>query len=353
MFSLKQFEKFVKKKLRSIVFKINSQKEPKKVCSKADELLDCEKILFLRQDRIGDLIVSIPLFEAFRQNFPKKHFYLLLSHRNWVAKNLVVGYFDQIIIFPKNPFKRLITLFKLRKIRFDLVVDLFDNPSFTSSLIISFINPRYSLGFEKENRKVYTHIIPLPDKLLTHIIDRLLTILIPFGIDLDSLERGINIQVSKQCSLPVKTKKRLGLVISGSTRAKFWGTENFSSLIELINKEFDFDIVIFATKEYKEEIEFFKKLKNVQIAPFTNDFEEFVSMVSTCDYIISPDTSVVHLASAFKIPIVAMYTFADPKFGMPWFPYGVKYRAVISKMDSYADITPYQVFNSLVELIHK
>jgi len=74
-------------------------------------------------------------------------------------------------------------------------------------------------------------------------------------------------------------------------------------------------------------------------------------MVKSCDVLISPDTSTVHIASAFQIPVVALYTYQDPIFGMPWFPYKTKSITLISKHNFYSDISPEDVLNGLIKLL--
>ncbi len=122
-------------------------------------------------------------------------------------------------------------------------------------------------------------------------------------------------------------------------------------MIELINSKYSFEIVLFGTSSYKNEISFFSHKQNIQIAPFTKDFDEFVSMVASCDFLITPDTSVVHLASAFKIPVLVFYTFVGEQYGMPWYPINTKFKAIVSKKDSYSDITPEFAFEKFAQLV--
>ncbi len=256
---------------------------------------------------------------------------------------------DNIYVFPKSLWGRISILLLLKRNKYDLIVDLYDNPSFSSSILVRFTKPKFSLGFDKENRNVYTHIVSLPDKMKVHIVDRLGQLLLPFG--LENYDVNFDFLVKKSNPLPSKKKKRVGIVVSGSSPAKFWGLNNISQLIKMMNEKLDYEIVVFGTKEHKSLIEYLNQLNNTIIAPFTDDFDEFVAMVASCDYIVTPDTSVVHLASALGIPVVVLYTFVDERFGMPWFPYKTKFEAILSKKDSYADIKPEKVFDAFQKLM--
>lgn len=350
---LKNFEKFFKGFIKNFVFKLKSEVKPKLVLEYSDELAKATKILLLRQDRIGDLLISIPFIKNFKSKLPHKKIDILLSHRNVVAKSCVKDYVDNIYVFQKSLFARLGTLLSLRKEKYELVIDLFDNPSFTSSLIINFLKPQFALGFDKDNRNVYTHIVLLPDKMKFHIVERLCSLLVPFGINPDDIDKKLEFPIKVSKILPNGTKTKLGIIVAGSSKSKYWGLDKLISLIKQINFKYDFDIIVFGTKEYKKILQKLNEIENVYVAPITSNYDEFASMVSRCNYLITPDTSVVHLASAFKIPVVVFYTFVNEKFGMPWFPYGTKYKALISSKDNYSDITPRDVLDALSKLIEE
>ncbi|MFN3307017.1 MAG: glycosyltransferase family 9 protein [Candidatus Kapaibacteriota bacterium] len=256
---------------------------------------------------------------------------------------------DNIYVFPKSLWGRVSIISLLKRNKYDLIIDLYDNPSFSSSILIRFAKPKFSLGFDKENRNVYTHIVALLDKMKVHIVDRLRQLLLPFGYE--NYELNFVFPLKMKNPLPNKYKKRVGIVVSGSSPSKNWGLVNIAELIRMMNEKFDYELVVFGTKEHKDLIQSLNRLENTIIAPFTDDFDEFVAMVVSCDYIITPDTSVVHLASAFNIPVVVLYTFVDERFGMPWFPYKTKFEAIISKMDSYDDVKPEKVLKAFQKLM--
>lgn len=350
---LKRLEIFIKSKIRSRLFKEKSSKKPKVINGLCDEISKAERILILRQDRIGDLLVSVPFLRSLSNSFPEKQIDILLSYRNIVAKSCIQNYVDNIYAYPRRLFKRVVLLLKLKNQNYDLIIDLFDNPSYTSSFIVQTLKSKISLGFDKENRNVYSHVVSLPDKMENHIVDRICSFLVPFGIDPTKVNKELEYPLTKRNPIPKRNEQRVGIILAGSSKSKFWGVENFSLLVELIHKKFSFEIVFFATESYRNQVSILGANPYVYFAPFTNDFDEFVSMIASCDYLITPDTSAVHLASAFKIPVVVLYTFVDTKFGMPWYPVNTKFRAILSKKDGYSDVTPEIVFYEFFELVEK
>lgn len=346
-----KLEKLFKNWIKPLFF-IKRTGNPVQVDDWNEELSKCNSILILRQDRIGDLFVSVPLIRNLHQVLPNAKINMLLSKRNSVASACVQYYINRYFVLPKNLLFGVLLVIKLRK-KFDLVIDPFDNASVTSSILVRFLKPKFSLGFDKENRSIYSHIVKLPDKGKVHIVERLANMLLPFGLNLKQINLCLEYPKKEQNLLPIKYKPRIGINISGSSNSKYWGRNNFCKLIELIQTNFDFEIFIFSTHKYKNEVELLRKKINVQVAPFTKSFDEFANMIATCDYLITPDTSVVHLASAFRIPVLAFYHFTDAKFGMPWFPFQTKFQYLTSSFNNFSDITPEQMFKFFCQLVYE
>ena len=68
-------------------------------------LPEAPSILITRTDRIGDLVLTTPVFEALRKKFPKAHIAALvfLEHREIVQGN---PYLDEVILYDKKGSER-------------------------------------------------------------------------------------------------------------------------------------------------------------------------------------------------------------------------------------------------------
>ncbi|HPI21030.1 MAG TPA: hypothetical protein PKY56_11740, partial [Candidatus Kapabacteria bacterium] len=140
-----QFRKF-------FIESIQSNKKPQKITEPVNifEQNKKWKILILRQDRIGDLLISVPLLKILKHNFKKSVIDIILSEKNQSAKQCIIDFTNSQYILPKN-LKLFSFLNKLRKKHYDICIDLFDNSSATSSFLLKYIKPKYSLGLEKSN----------------------------------------------------------------------------------------------------------------------------------------------------------------------------------------------------------
>jgi ADP-heptose:LPS heptosyltransferase len=60
--------------------------------------------------------------------------------------------------------------------------------------------------------------------------------------------------------------------------------------------------------------------------PARSSLREFAAILHEFDLLLTPDTAVVHLAAAWKLPTVALYR-SDPAVA-PWLPYNTPHKAV-------------------------
>ena len=65
------------------------------------------KILLLRQDRLGDLLISTGIIRNLRKIIPKAEIHLLLGTKNYFAKHIVSNYIDKFYLYDKKLFNSI------------------------------------------------------------------------------------------------------------------------------------------------------------------------------------------------------------------------------------------------------
>jgi ADP-heptose:LPS heptosyltransferase len=68
--------------------------------------------------------------------------------------------------------------------------------------------------------------------------------------------------------------------------------------------------------------------------------------------LVSPDTSAIHLASAFHIPAVVLYVQSDKDLSI-WEPYGSDYEVVVTDVDDLTTIPVKDVHAAFIKLIER
>jgi ADP-heptose:LPS heptosyltransferase len=320
------------------------------------------KILFIRQDRIGDVLISTPIFTSIKAHYPSAIVDVLLSENNhFVLMN------DPFIrkrwIYQKNIGKVISLIMSLRNEKYDFAVDMMDNPSVTSTFLCLFAGARWNVGIAKDNNYVYDIKVPMLSRSETHIVDRISQLLIPFHIDPkaeilsaryftsresdDFAERFLSSNIL--CQRPL-----IGINISAGGEVRFWGIEHYRELLSFVTDRYPelCPVVLYQPSDNEKAQKICDGNKNVVLSSLTNTFDQFAAIIKRLTFLVSPDTSAIHLASAFNIPAVVLYVQSNKALRI-WEPYGIEYEVVITDVDDLSTIPVRDVQAALKKLIDR
>lgn len=327
--------------------------EPQELISKTK----IRRILLLRHDRLGDILISLPFIKHLREYFDEAEIDILLNYKNSSGYWLTQGYCNSHYILTRNIVSSWNVLKQLKNRNYDLVIDLLDNESLNSNIVLKLLKKPVKLGFDKSNGMNYNILVRKPEKSTTHPVTRLQNLFLPFGLspklnyDEVKIDFGNVNESDLNNLLGYKTKTRLGINLSGSTSDKNWGVVNYSSFIKSVKSDYpDIDIILFTTESNKEQAMQISERTESRVAPFQKDFRIFSYMISTCDLVLTPDTSVVHLGSILGIPMIVMYKHSADGEDQPWYPLGVPYKAMIDSQ-KIENIKVHRVLEAFSELM--
>jgi ADP-heptose:LPS heptosyltransferase len=320
------------------------------------------KILFIRQDRIGDVLVSTPIFMSVKTHYPSAIVDVLLSENNhFVLMN------DRLIrkrwIYQKK-IARVISLVRsLQKEKYDFAVDMMDNPSVTSTVLCLLTGARWNVGIAKDNNYVYDIKVPMLSRRETHIIDRIAQLLIPFHINPNTEDFFIQYFTSPESdefaehflsANQLCEQTLIGINISAGGEARFWGIENYRALLSLITEKYQelFPILLYQPSDINKANKIVEGKKGVILSPLTITFDQFAAFIKKLSFLVSPDTSAIHLAAAFNIPSVVLYVQSDKSLRI-WEPYGTEYEVVVTDVDDLSTIPVADVQAALKKLVSR
>jgi ADP-heptose:LPS heptosyltransferase len=350
----KKLEIFLRKSLiRVLKIFVNKKNPPKHIAQ-------IRKILLLRQDKIGDALISTPLISIIKKNYPDIQIDFLLSESNYFVfdnEPLVKNKWK----YQKRTGSVLKLLKNIRKEKYDFVLDLMDNPSTTSTLLCLFTKAKWKAGLSKENDFIYDIVIPMLPKKNSHVVDRLIRIVTALNINPDKEKIEIKYNTGSESEKlagefldknNIKDKIKIGLNISPVTGEKFWGIDNFKKFIEYLSENYpDYFIIPLSQPGDKSVVkEIVKSYKNIVLSPETHKFDEFAAIVKKMDFIITPDTATVHLASAFKIPSVVLYMQTSDDIDI-WTPYNADTEPVITNTNNLGNIEPLKVCEAFQKIV--
>ncbi|NWF89688.1 MAG: glycosyltransferase family 9 protein [Ignavibacteriaceae bacterium] len=299
------------------------------------------KILFIRLNRIGDALVTTPLLHLVKQKLNARIYVLADKKNHFIFTNNPA--IDKVVVFNKG-IKGLNEVLKfIKQENFDTIVDLHDDVSATVSLIIALSKIESKFGLEKENKIIYTKTTPRLDSKTVHVVDRILEIAKLFNINLAHEQKSIHFYPEEESILAAhefistsfdKDNFLVGINISAGSEARFWGVENFAAFVKFLlnfasRKKIGIVILCAPTEiHYANEIvrlnlEYFESRKIVISA---HKFDEFAAIISKLNLLVTPDTSAVHLAAAFGVPVFGIYVKDTAE--MIWSAYGVDFECI-------------------------
>ncbi len=349
---MKKIESLIKKILLRLLVFFNPVQKIKPL----PDYINPTNVLFIRLNRIGDALVTTPLFDQLKQNKNIKIFLLADKKNHFVFRNNPA--IDEVIIFNKglSGFFEINKIIKSRGI--SVVVDLHDDISTSVSYLVAIAKVDYKFGLNKSNSNLFTHTVDKLDPNFNHVIDRLIEFLKLFNLPVQKESVSVKYYPSlaeeqeakeKIQQLNPENKFLIGINISAGSEARFWGLENYQKLFALLS-DYNVKILLLASKNEHHLCREITSEENIY--PLTDSFGIFASAIMQMNFIITPDTSVVHLASVKKIPLFGLYVKYNTT-DMIWSPYNTDFEYVVTQEPTLKNISFEEVKNKLVPFLEK
>jgi ADP-heptose:LPS heptosyltransferase len=274
------------------------------------------KILIIRLSSIGDIVLTTPIIRCVKQAYPEAeiHYLTKASFKNIISNNPYISHLH----FYKGNLKR--TIKSLRAQNFDIVIDLHNN---IRTWRIKFALKAQTFTFDKLNFQKWLMVNfkkdTLPEK---HIVDRYFEAVAPLGVVNDGEGLEFHISPVDEVSLdllPEKFRKGYTAFVIGGT----YNTKKLTNkkIISICSKTDQPIVLLGGSHDLENAIEI-KKALGDKIYNAVNKFgiAQSASLIRQSNHVISHDTGLMHIAAAFKKPIVSVWGNTIPGFGMnPYF----------------------------------
>lgn len=286
------------------------------------------RILVLKLDHIGDLLLAFPAVEILRRAWPKGHFTLVCSPANEsLAESSKL--FDRVISHKFTPnlseerSKSNVNNYgRIQDViegSFDLAVDLRHDPDTRPHL--AFIDSAIKAGFQSQGK----HYTPLDISLspmsqqagmhaTTHNLHRLMLLanhIVNSLTPIPFTAAGRNLVVSGRFNLPVTVGDYVVFAPGGGTRAKKWPVESFVQLVRMLIEKNDVTIVLIggmAETDYgtgiHNSIEGGRVFDLIGKLPLT----DLASVISGAAAFVGTDTGATHLAALLGVPTISVFS---------------------------------------------
>jgi ADP-heptose:LPS heptosyltransferase len=276
------------------------------------------RFLVIRFSSIGDIVLTTPVLRLLKKKFPDCNIHFLTKKQfvSVVEKNPNIEHVHVL----KDSFSE--TLSELKKFNFERVIDLHNN--IRSARVKKAIKAK-SKTFNKLNYKKWLLVNFKINKLPNvHIVDRYIETIADLGIENDNA--GLDFFVDNK-NLVIKEKLtpeiKKGYIALVTGAAHYTKQLNDEKLIELCNL-LKHPIVLIGGSEEKVKGEYVKNSSSnphiFNAAGITN-LNESAFLINEAKIVISPDTGMMHIASALKKDVISVWGNTVPEFGMyPYYP---------------------------------
>lgn len=279
-----------------------------------------ENLLIVRTDRIGDVVLSLPLAGLVKKHFPECKVTFLVRE---YTKTLVEEhpYIDEVIILKEENGKVFISenINKLKKKHFDVSIVVY--PTFTISLILFFakIKKRIGSGYRWYsflfNKRVYEHRKYAEKHELEYNVNLLKEIdikeeVLPGTVNFDIRINNNNQEKIKSVlrSEKINDDDKLVIIHPGSGGSSVdLPIEKMIALTKMLSDVDDLKIIITGDSSEKELCDKFIVKETVTNLAGKLNLSELKALLNRADIFISNSTGPIHIAAALGKFTVGFY----------------------------------------------
>ena len=270
------------------------------------------KFLIIRFSSIGDIVLTTPVVRCLKKQLPdseihyltKESFAPIVKHNPYINKVHLLAHSWDLMVH------------ELKLEEYDHIIDLHHN--------LRTLRLKRELGidsnsFNKLNIRKWIYVnFKLNVMPKVHIVDRYIETVRPFGVGNDGAGLDYFIPPSeeiKQKDIPVSHQAGyIGLVIGAAHNTKKLPVDKLIELCRLI----DYPIILLGGKEDAEIGKQIAEIDPVRIYNSCGKFSinESADLVRRSKLVITHDTGLMHIAAAFRKPIISIWGNTVPSFGM-------------------------------------
>lgn len=337
------FQDYMRAKRLKIGKYIWDRKEKAKIVEGDNFLKDnsIKSILFLRYDgKIGDMIVNSLMFREIKKVYPDIRIGVIARGAaiDIIKDNPNV---DKIYKYYKDRKKIKDLALKIKEEKYDLLIDFSEMLRVNQMMLINLCRARINIGLNRKDWELFDLSIESDKdfKWTEHITKRYLAYLIKLGLKKENINISYDIYLKDEKKYEVffneiKESKKLILNPYGASKHKSFSIETLENIITYL-KDKDIAIILTYFGDKYKELEFLeKKYKYVYIPKKIESILDTAILIKKSDYVISPDTSIVHIASAFNKKMITVYPPKGGKYGVDhlvWAPKSEYSRVIFCK----------------------
>jgi heptosyltransferase-2 len=279
------------------------------------------RILVIRTDRLGDVLLSTPVIKALRRKFPQSYIAMMVSP---YTKDAVEGNpdLDKVIIFDKDAkdsqgwLGTLKAARRLKKNKFDLAIVL--HPTRRMHLLTFLAGIPKRLGYDRKFPFLLTDRIKHTKQLgQKHESEYALDLVRYLGIEPQDKTLFMPIkQESEEWLEALFAKEGIGsgdklLIIhpTASCNSRIWPGERFAEVADKLALKYGFKVIVVSSPADVQKAQEVIKTMRSKVLDLTGktSISQLASLLKRSQLFISTDSGPMHIACALGIPVITIF----------------------------------------------
>ena len=330
-----------------------------------------KRVLILRHDVLGDMIVTLPMFALIKQLNPAIEVHVLASKKNAD----ILKYYKNVTrvhIFNGKIFGSLLFLRRLRKFNFDIIFSAFYLRATKLGIIANIIGGERAVKvipwkgemkwlFFNHQSKVANDQNTMWEKMVWLVLDTIQNNLDDYKI---KPYLAINQKSKEDAMLKLSTMnfmpgEYIAINVSAGQARNSWTLNNYKLFSKSFLQKYPNSKILIISMpkddvEVKQLVDEFREYNNrINSYPQTNNILEVAAVIGMSHAVLTPDTGMIHIASATGRPVSGLYM--DDRFSIKHFPpFQVPNRIVVAASgEEVSTIEPDKVIKEFFGLMEE
>jgi len=308
------------------------------------------RIGVLSWERWGDAILLTSLLRGLHQGFPQAE--LTVFTFSEASRQFFHQFCQEYPWLQYRFYGRLTQLRSSALTPFDWLLSTKDHFSATFVLALEHIPHRYRIGFAHPDYARYLHL-PVVAPYEMPIIEKYRSLLQHVGITIpeESVRPVIPLQSVRpeiwQWVAQHRNDRPIGINLSAGHPNRCLTEAQTREIIEHLAPH---PVILFAVGEQQSIVTTLaKRYASVLLPPSPVSLFEAAALLQATALLISPDTALVHAASAMRTPVIVLY-LNQHRFAERFAPYRIPYRRLITNGATIATISTSSVIRAIEAL---
>ena len=304
-----------------------------------------QRILVIRLDRIGDVLLSTPTLHALRNAYPKARITAMVRPP---CQDLLDGHpaVDDVLVYEKEGRHRSVWAtiafaYQLSRERFDLAIIL--HPSHRSHWIPFLAVIPQRVGFDRKSGWLLTTSLPhIKQEGRYHELDYTLDVVAAIGVPLDGIERRPTMAVSAAARAKMASwltaqgvaasQRLIAIHPSASGPEKRYPADRFAAVADRMMKDANVRVVVVGGAAGVADAEAVQRAMHQQplMAAGVFNLQELAALLQRCRLLVSNDSGPVHVAVSQGTPVLSLFGRTQPGVNPErWKPLGPRDRVLL------------------------